>query len=178
MDLELPKSKDSMGGLKAILTNLEILLFLQSNAALLNGTVSECSTLGQNLYFKPHISWLSKVSSQQDDLCDDHLPHHPNIQRDLVKQFAPSTVFAIWEIFWREKKTTFYKLILIKITFYKLHNLLRHPKSPKKIKHSSRFFPVRHKIYVIGHSGVIVKCQFPNADLTFFLALVKSLGYG
>ena len=28
MDLELPKSKDSMGGLKAILTNLEILLFL------------------------------------------------------------------------------------------------------------------------------------------------------
>merc|ERR1719350_1901730 len=28
MDLELPKSKDSMGGLKAILTNMEILLFL------------------------------------------------------------------------------------------------------------------------------------------------------
>ena len=28
MDLELPKSNDAMGGLKAILTNVEILLFL------------------------------------------------------------------------------------------------------------------------------------------------------
>ena len=40
MDLELPKSKDSMGGLKAILTNLEILLFLVTANQMIEYTYS------------------------------------------------------------------------------------------------------------------------------------------